>query len=174
MFQSPSTNQAFYLTLISASNPLTYEIVLVTARSVDTLTVVRAQQGTTATTFAAADLAQQLITAGDLRSFQQTLASSTPILWQSGTATLPASGNVTSNVSVTLVTPFPTATLWVGATPVGQCNNVYGGNAIMTAYNLATTGFNLEGDTNTGGQASAPQKIVFNQTVSVNWIAVGN
>lgn len=51
----------FYLTLIDASQNL--EIVLVTARSSDTLTVIRGQQGTTARAYAAGDRAEMRITA---------------------------------------------------------------------------------------------------------------
>ncbi len=55
----------FYLTLLDAATELVNEIVLVTARTGDAITIVRAQQGTTARAWAAGDIAAQLWTKGD-------------------------------------------------------------------------------------------------------------
>ena len=49
-FPSPTTGQAFYATIYNSSNTV-YEIVLVTNRNGDVLTVQRAQEGTTAQTW---------------------------------------------------------------------------------------------------------------------------
>jgi hypothetical protein len=65
LFPNPTSGQqVFSLTLITASNLSNFEIVYCTARSGDTLTVVRGQEGTGAQAFNAGDLAQGLITAG--------------------------------------------------------------------------------------------------------------
>ena len=53
-----------YATLAEASTPANFEIVKVTAISSNTLTVTRAQQGTTARSFAASDLCELRVTAG--------------------------------------------------------------------------------------------------------------
>ena len=71
LFPSPSAGQFFSLTLISASNANLYEITYCTARSGDTLTVQRGVEGTTALGWNAGDLAQNLLTAGQLASFPQ-------------------------------------------------------------------------------------------------------
>lgn len=71
LFPSPATGQFFSLTLSVAGTPATFEITWCTARSGDTLTVLRAQEGTAALAFNAGDNAQNLVTAGDLNRFMQ-------------------------------------------------------------------------------------------------------
>jgi len=63
----------FVVTLqhISGGAVTAYEIVQVTARSTDTLTIVRAQEGTTAQAWAAGDTCAMLCTAGSLSGFMQ-------------------------------------------------------------------------------------------------------
>jgi len=63
-FPSPASGSFFSVTLISATNSSTYEICYCTARSGDTLTVTRAQEGTTATAFNAGDTVANMLTAG--------------------------------------------------------------------------------------------------------------
>ena len=60
-FPSPTAPEFFYLTLIDASNNI--EIVQVTARASDTLTIIRARQGTTARAYTAGDRAELRVTA---------------------------------------------------------------------------------------------------------------
>lgn len=67
LFPALSGDDVFFVTL---SGTVGYEIVKVTARSTDTFTIVRAQEGTTAKAFAMGDKVEMLITAGhfeDLR-----------------------------------------------------------------------------------------------------------
>ena len=61
-----ASGQYFCLTLIQAAAPTNFEIVHVTNVSGDTFTIVRHQEGTSALSFIANDLAQNLITAGFL------------------------------------------------------------------------------------------------------------
>jgi len=75
-FPNPSAGQQFALTLNDAATGLLTEIVYCTARSGDTLTVVRAQEGTVAQNWLAGDLAASLITAGNLAAMQQSAALS--------------------------------------------------------------------------------------------------
>lgn len=70
LFPSPTGGDFVMGTLISASNPNTYEIVRVTSRSTDTLTVVRAQEGTTGQAFTASDVFALLPTAGSLNDMR--------------------------------------------------------------------------------------------------------
>lgn len=84
LFPALSGDDVFFVTL---SGTVGYEIVKVTARSSDTFTIVRAQEGTTAKAFAMGDKVEMLITAGhfeDLRDNQlkrgsSILSSITPI-----------------------------------------------------------------------------------------------
>ena len=68
LFPSPTSGQIFALVLISAVNTATREVLYCTARSGDVMTVERAQEGTTALSWNAGDLAQNLVTAGTLES----------------------------------------------------------------------------------------------------------
>ena len=63
-FPALSAGQYFMLTLVKSTG--TFEIVKVTARSGDVLTVVRAQEGTTAADFSASDRLEHRLTAGTI------------------------------------------------------------------------------------------------------------
>lgn len=65
-------NQGFYGTFTDAATGLIREIVLVTNRTGDTITMVRAQQGTVGLAWAANDLFAKLWTAGDAEAMLQT------------------------------------------------------------------------------------------------------
>jgi hypothetical protein len=64
LFPNPSAPDLFVITLKDAATGLIKEIMHCTARSGDTLTVVRAQEGTTALPWLAGDVVAQLWTAG--------------------------------------------------------------------------------------------------------------
>jgi len=64
LFPTPVGGNFFTLTLTQAGAETSWEIVKVTARSTDTLTVVRAQEGTTAAAWASGSKAELRITAG--------------------------------------------------------------------------------------------------------------
>lgn len=68
LFPNPAAGQQFTLTLNDAATGLVYEIVYCTARSTDTLTVVRGQEGTAAVSWLANDRAFLAATAGALGS----------------------------------------------------------------------------------------------------------
>jgi hypothetical protein len=70
LFPNPTAPDYFLLTLIGISGtPI--EIVKVTARSTDTMTIVRAQEGTTASAFTGGDQVQLRITAGQMQAATQ-------------------------------------------------------------------------------------------------------
>lgn len=77
LFPNPTAPDYFLITLIGISgSPI--EIVKCTARSTDTLTIVRAQEGTTASAFTGGDQVQLRITAATMSSAAQAgLASGT-------------------------------------------------------------------------------------------------
>ncbi|EPT4025377.1 hypothetical protein ACVQMG_003646, partial [Enterobacter roggenkampii] len=67
LFPTPSAGANYFkLTLIDAATGLLNEIVHVTARTGDTMTIVRAQEGTTARAWSANDIAANMMTAGTL------------------------------------------------------------------------------------------------------------
>lgn len=71
LFPSPSAGQVFRMTFVSASDPNLREIVSVTNRSGDVMTIQRAQEGTAAQSWLAGDKAANLMTSGTLASFPQ-------------------------------------------------------------------------------------------------------
>lgn len=71
LFPAPGAGQQFALSLLDAATRTHNEIVYVTARTADTMTVVRGQEGTTAQSWLAGDLASNNCTAGQMGSFAQ-------------------------------------------------------------------------------------------------------
>ena len=69
LFPTLSAGDYFYATLTNSSNNI--EIIKITARATDTLTAVRAQDGTAGRTWNAADKIELRITAADLANFPQ-------------------------------------------------------------------------------------------------------
>lgn len=65
LFPNPSAGQFFFCTLQNTAGTVV-EIVKVTARSSDTFTIVRAQEGTTAAAFITGDKVELRLTAGEL------------------------------------------------------------------------------------------------------------
>lgn len=71
LFPSPTTDEAFPITLVDAATGLTNEICYCTARSGDQLTVTRGEEGTTAIAWSAGDAAANYITAGTINAWLQ-------------------------------------------------------------------------------------------------------
>lgn len=71
LFPNPTGGDLFALTLTDAATGQIYEIVYCTARTADTLTVTRAQEGTTALNWAAGDFANNFLTADTAAAFTQ-------------------------------------------------------------------------------------------------------
>lgn len=74
LFPALTGAEYFWATIVKNGASNTYEIVKVTARSGDTMTIVRSQQGTTApgAGWAAGDFFNQFVTAGGMTAFAQT------------------------------------------------------------------------------------------------------
>lgn len=70
-FPALSGGDWFMLTLTQAGSETSWEVVKVTARSGDVLTIVRAQEGTTAAAWATSDKAELRVTAAALNGFVQ-------------------------------------------------------------------------------------------------------
>jgi hypothetical protein len=74
LFPNPTGTDYFLITLTGISgSPI--EIVKCTARSTDTLTIVRGQEGTTASAFTGGDTVQLRITAGEMNDIETNLGS---------------------------------------------------------------------------------------------------
>lgn len=108
LFPTLAAGEFFYATLVNSSNQL--EIVRVTARSGDTLTVVRGQEGTTARAYNAADKIELRPTAAALtnmvqldgtQTFTGTLTSSGATFSGTWAGTATFSGNVTFSNTIT-------------------------------------------------------------------------
>jgi hypothetical protein len=107
LFPSPTGGDFFLLTLTQPGVESSWEIVKVTARSTDTLTVVRAQEGTSAAAWASGSKAELRLTAGvkwALGNIDQTISPT----WTGNHTFAPASGNTVfsaGNVSIGGGTP---------------------------------------------------------------------
>lgn len=76
LFPSPSSGVSYFkLTLVDAATGQLTEIVHVTARTGDTMTISRGQEGTTARAWSANDIAANMMTAGTLSLLAQTALS---------------------------------------------------------------------------------------------------
>jgi hypothetical protein len=91
-----------------------------------------------------------------------------------GTATLPASGAVTSTVAITFSPAFPNACDFVALTAGGTVNSTNGGRPILGYSGLSASGFTAAADTNTGQLVNTAERLLFNQTVPLLWQAWGH
>jgi hypothetical protein len=106
-FPTPGGGNYFYATLTDTSNNL--EVVKVTARTVDTLTVVRGQDGTAARAYAAGDLLELRPTAAGLTDMQ----AYTP------------SGNITAGTIVGAIAELDSEKAGLALNNVFSGNNTY-------------------------------------------------
>lgn len=149
LFPNPSSGQAFKVTLVSATSASVYEICLCTARSTDTLTVVRAQEGTTGTPFLLSDIVGNFDTAGVMNNLIQApqLQSNYYTYADAGgsanalTATVPSSLTALSDGMSFIIntaytnTDASTLNLTLGSTATGALPIVSGGNVpILSGY----------------------------------------
>jgi len=105
LFPTLTGSQYFYATLANVSNTI-LEIIKVTARSGDTLTAIRGQEGTSGNSFSIGDNVQLRATAASLSNFGQVDSANT---W-SQTQTANIVGNVTGNVTGNITGNAGTAT----------------------------------------------------------------
>jgi hypothetical protein len=125
-FPNPAAGQYFLLTFVDAATQLTNEIVQVTARSGDVCTIVRAQEGTTAETWQAGDIAANLWTAGSAAALGLTNTGVTSGSYTNTSLTVGLDGRLTAASS--------------GFTPVQQGGaSGQGTNKIYEGWN-GTTG----------------------------------
>jgi hypothetical protein len=148
-FPAITSGNYFYATLTDSSNNL--EIVKVTARTTDVLTVVRAQEGTTARAYAAADKIELRVTAAGMNSFPQlgldntftgVNTFNTPIAVASGgtgsSAAATGTGGVVLATSPTITSPT-LVTPALGTPASGTMTNVTGTAVGLSAGSLTTS-----------------------------------
>lgn len=134
-FPSPGSNQYFVMTLTDAATGLINEILWVTARSGDTMTIMRAQEGTTARTWLVNDFCSCFPTAGTMSNTIQ------PDQAQKGTYEFVTAGGTANALTATI--PSNLTTL-----PDGMPLRVE-----ITAANTSTMTLNLTlGSSVTGAQ----------------------
>jgi hypothetical protein len=138
LFPSPVSPQSFRITLTDAATGLIYEILDCTSRSGDSMTVSRAQEGTTAHSWSAGDKVSMFPTAGTMQNLAQNNGYG---------------ANGTWNINVSGTSSFAT-----NATNAVNSTNVVSGGTVNTNSIVAgtTTPFYLGGvvtaiDTTGGG-----------------------
>jgi len=118
LFPAPTGGNYFMLTLISQLTG-NMEIVQCTARSDDTFTIVRAQEGTTAQAFAIGDGVQLRITAGSLSSITNPVVVDS-VIAGTGIGVSSSTGNVTISNTGVLSVNGSTGTVTVQGVPSGS------------------------------------------------------
>lgn len=109
---SPGSGNYFCMTFNDAATGLLYEVVHVTAIVGDTVTIVRAQEGTTALAWNAGDIAANFVTMGGIEAFAQPA----DVQAQTGNYAVDSSG-AANTITVTL-SPAPTAWSDITGAPI--------------------------------------------------------
>jgi len=155
LFPNPSSGQVFVITLVSASSSSVYEICLCTSRSIDILTVVRAQEGTTGTPFSLSDIVGNFDTAGVMNALVQSnqLQNQYYLFGVSGgtanslTATIPSSLTaLTDGMSIIVKAGYAntgasTLNLTLGTTATGVLPIVSGNNTALIGGEIPSSGY---------------------------------
>jgi hypothetical protein len=135
LFPTPSAGEFFKVTLyeVVSGQEVNHEIVLVTARVSDTLTVVRAQEGTTARAFAAGTPVQLRVTAGGMEGLLQKSGDS-----MSGLLQLDQSTNIVAAATTDLGTATGNAVTVTHASGTLAITS-FGGASLQSGTELTIT-----------------------------------
>ena len=158
LFPSPTGGNYSYITLINAAGTV-LEIVKLTARSTDTLTITRGQEGTTASAFSTGDKVELRVTAAGM---SDTFANG-------GVQALAAGTGISLNT--TIGTPTITCTI-TSSIPSGSVTNFYksaaptGWTQIVTMNDYAMR--IVSGTGGTTGGTTAFSTVFSNQTPTIN------
>lgn len=164
LFPSPTGNQFFPLVLQSAANSALLEVTWCTSRSTDTLTIVRAQEGTSALAFNAGDLAQLRPTGATLELLGDWFPSDYGALSTSTSITLA----LYDGLYLTIGGSATTQTLPVASAAAGMVV----GFLASSAFTLASSGGNFVGGVPAGTTTSLALKTadyVCVQSDGTNW-----
>ena len=119
----PSTGEYFVMTFYDALTGLVNEIVHVTNITTDTITIARAQEGTTALNWLAGDFAQNLLTAGTMASMLQSTANATArIITLSGVFTMTSADGAIGLLRTTSIAA--SSTTLPSGTAIGQSYDI--------------------------------------------------
>jgi len=157
-FPNPTSGQQFKVTLNSATSVLVYEICNCTARSGDTLTVQRGQEGTSALAFNAGDIVGHFDTAGVMADLVQSeqLQSGTYVYADVAGSANALTATVNSNLTsvpdgMTLVlgaltanTGATTLNLTLGSTILGAYPIVKGNNQTLVSGDIPAHGYPIQ------------------------------
>ena len=158
LFPSPTGGQYFYMTLANSAG--TVEIVKCTARSTDTFTVVRGQDGTTAVSWLSGDKVELRLVRAELNNFGQLDSTNTWDLAQTFTASptitalaanLPVFTNGSDTLTNTGVSPIAN-----GGTNNGSLGVTAGGVVYTDGSKQMTTAAGTSGQVLTSAGAGAP------------------
>lgn len=158
LFPNPSSQQFFMVTFTDAATQLNIEICKCTARTGDTLTIVRGQEGTTAQSWSAGDIVENRVTSGTLNNFIQAV----PLQQQAGNYAADTSGDDNDLVITLSTIPVNNAAL-VGA-PIRITKGPVANTGAMT---LAVNGNTAKPIVNLDGSAIAAGALPANSTFSV-------
>ena len=191
LFPSPTGSQQFAVSMLDALTRSVYEIMYCTSRTGDVLTVLRAQEGTTARSWLAGDFVNNYITAGTAANFAQgnnysyavnvqdftatagqTVFTLTSYSYIPGTNTLSVYVNGLKQIlGESYTETSSTSFTFVNGLNVGAHVQAIFGNVIPTAVSSASVGYN-EGGT---GAVTTTVQAKLQQTVSVkDFGVVGN
>lgn len=178
LFPNPATGQYFVLTFVSQSSATIYEIVNVTARSGDTLTIVRGQEGTTALAWNAGDTAANYWSAGSAGAMVQVAQ----LQQQAGNY---AADTGAANAYSVVLSPVPASLASIVGTPIRvKIANTNTGASTLNVNGLgATVITNAAGNSVLAGQLVAGRVVTFvfdgntfelNDTVGVGGVLTGS
>jgi hypothetical protein len=112
LFPSPTGDNYFIATILSASDQTTNEIIFVTSRNTDTFTITRAQEGTSARSWSAGDYIRCMPTAGTMGAFLQSYTPPTASSSTAGVVQLATLSEANAATNTTkAVTPADLATI---------------------------------------------------------------
>jgi len=168
LFPDPGAGEQFALSFTDVATGLLHEIVYCTARSVDTCTIVRGQEGTVALNWAAGDLAQNLLTAGTMRA----LGQNQRIRLQADTDFFVATTGDDDNNGLSNLTPWLTLQhAWDVISNDYDLNNfdvtINVADGTYTAGVLAQGGAVGTGNITFSGNTGAPQNCIVSVTLGV-------
>jgi hypothetical protein len=162
LFPTPGANEYFTLTLNDAATGLRYEICWCTNVTGDTLTVIRAQEGTAAQSWLANDLTSNFWTAGSMAAMAQQGQL------QAFTANQSADTGSVNNLVGTL-SPVPASLSAISGAPI-IITNVRATNTGRAYLNLNGLG-SLE-ILNADGTSMSPGQLVVGSNIMVNWNSI--
>jgi hypothetical protein len=165
LFPNPSGGQYFCMTFVDAATGLLNEIVHVTARSGDTMTIQRAQEGTTALAWLAGDIAANFWTAGSIAALLAGFPVNTGTLSTTQSLSGANAGTMYRISAASITITLPDATT-VSGMSVGFSMQASGSSILSSA------GGTFQGAAVTGSSSItlAQSEFICVQSNGINWV----